>query len=563
MPRPIETSLSATPAIATLKKNLIHEGTPYVAEDNGVDLLRRAFADKGFSPQATQGLAQTRDSALGRLVSSLILKEERLKPSFYIDRAFIDSPQDESVTPQYRGTTEENVVIDSSIKNSKNKRSEKRQKTGAGAARLLDNLTFVPSNIDRTPIVIIGGGPAGIITARSLLAMGILNVTILDKTGKFNGIWNQKNVGGKEVSKNNPFQIDMRVVGDVTLKPAPGPGSDVPEFLKEVAESEALGSYSLHEEYNLQQATVTQIEPGDLEHVIHVRRPDGSTDTITAPIVINTIGTGKPLPASRDGHMTTDTPEKAGVRWQQVLTPEKAEKYRNKTMVFIGLGNSTAEMIIQVKKLNQQGFNIDYRILTHYPEEAIEKPDETAMQEGKEYRVFRDLSKPNLVRWEGDLPEARDAYMEALDNNKIIADVKHWDKEGETLTITKSDDSQETVPCDQLYTLIGYGHDKDTLEAMGMTVTDDYLGIIATDYDGEIQRTPGATGRERVYPGYFANGALLKSPSNPNATVIPGMMFRTPDLLFSVVVRATEAFLKEHPEVDLDDRFYMLRTNET
>ena len=101
--------------------------------------------------------------------------------------------------------------------------------------------------------------------------------------------------------------------------------------------------------------------PGDLQHTVYYQTAEGA-DYLRAPIVINTLGVGKPLPPNRKGYMTTSVKgSEAGIRWQQVLTPEQAEKYRSKSLVFIGLGNSTAEMLMQISKLNAQGFNIDYK----------------------------------------------------------------------------------------------------------------------------------------------------------------------------------------------------------
>jgi hypothetical protein len=43
-----------------------------------------------------------------------------------------------------------------------------------------------------------------------------------------------------------------------------------------------------------------------------------------------------------------------------------------------------------------------------------------------------------------------------------------------------------------------------------------------------------------VFKGYFGIGAVLDAPLNRNAIVIPGIVFRAPDLLFGVIMRAVE-----------------------
>ncbi len=65
------------------------------------------------------------------------------------------------------------------------------------------------------------------------------------------------------------------------------------------------------------------------------------------------------------------------------------------------------------------------------------------------------------------------------------------------------------------------------------------------DYDGEFQQCPASSGRQRVHAGYFGLGPILRAPENPNADVIPGNIYRMGDLLFSIVVRATEYALKK------------------
>jgi hypothetical protein len=238
---------------------------------------------------------------------------------------------------------------------------------------------------------------------------------------------------------------------------------------------------------------------------------------------------------------TNATAREAGVRWQQIVTPEQAEKFRGKRLVFVGLGNSTAEMMLQIEEYNKQGYGIDYLVLTHYPDEAVHNPTKDVVIDGKEYRVARDLTKPNLVKFEYDLAPVKAVYDKAVTEGKIWGDVKEWNVNGKQMTIAREGHGVSIVDFAQNYTLIGYGHDKQTLEAMGMNVVDEYYGTIARDFDGEIQREPGATGRERVHAGYFGLGAVLRDHQyDPNAIVIPGMFHRGHDFLFSVVMRATE-----------------------
>ena len=136
---------------------------------------------------------------------------------------------------------------------------------------------------------------------------------------------------------------------------------------------------------------------------------------------------------------------------------------------------------------------------------------------------------------------------------EIITDVEHWDADGDTLRARRRGGEHVAFPMVKpggLYTLIGYQHDRAALERMGLLVRDE--GTVAADYDGEIQRRPGARGRERVWPGYFAIGAILDAPENPNATVIPGMLHHLHDMTFGAIVaaRSGRAGSRTTPTVD-------------
>ena len=91
---------------------------------------------------------------------------------------------------------------------------------------------------------------------------------------------------------------------------------------------------------------------------------------------------------------------------------------------------------------------------------------------------------------------------------------------------------------DELYTLIGYSQTEEDFEMMGIK-THPLTGCALYDYDGEFQRAGKSKG-SRLYKGYFGIGSVLKSPTNPNSVVIPGMVYAMPDLLFGVIMRSYE-----------------------
>lgn len=522
-----------SPAVSLLKANPPDRMSDF---KNIESVVAQISADKGYLPKAMIELAN-RDSLLPYMVGDLLIRESDFF-SGYND--FLAKSPFETSIATYRGTSEENRFIDRSIKSSLLKNGDRRKYSGEGATRIFKTEGLARQLISsraflNTRIVIIGGGPAGIMMTRGLIEHGFdkKNITVLDARGEYGGIWNQKNVS--EGSKNNPFKFDF--MGE-TLEPAPGTGKSVNDFLGIL-----VGEHSRKGLPVPVKGNVLAVIPGDLDHNVLYKASDGSIKSISAPIVVNAIGNGKPLNPNREGHMTTNTPENAGIRWQTIINEKMAERYKNKRLIFVGLGNSTAEMLVQINQLNKKGFNIDYRVITHYPKEAILDPEKEVEINGKKYKVFRDIKIPNLTKWEGDLPEAREAYHQALKENKIVSDVKHWDMKDGVFTCEGSNIFR--FNCEQLFTLIGYGHKASDLGLMGMYVTDPYLGSIAYDYDGEIQRNPGAFGRDRIFPGYFGLGSILKSPTNPNAVVMPGIMHRMYDQLFSIIVRAKEYELSQ------------------
>ncbi|MGH9821698.1 MAG: hypothetical protein ACREDR_00345 [Blastocatellia bacterium] len=543
---------SSLPAIADIR---YHETS--LPTDRLRRLLCRAFADKGYAEEAIAYLAArgaTTPNFFGFLLGHFLMRTPDTRYHVIMQQTadalvnpFSPSPPAGRV---YSGTQEENAVIDASIATSP-ARDGFRRFTGRGSARVFSSREFRLPRYDRllkhTPVAILGAGAAGTMMARALVNAGYLSVTVLDQTGGYGGIWRQPNVRGG--SKNNPFSFNFE---GVYVGEAPGPGESITRFLEKVVDPSH--GYFLRPLPAVKKAKVLRVEPGDLHSLVTYSDETGQ-HTLLAPIVINTLGLGRPLPPSRVGVMTTDMPaHEAGIRWQQILDERQASALDGKMLVFIGLGNSTAEMLVQVQRFNRLlGLNIRYKVLTHYPKTSLARPDTTVAWGEKLYRLYRDTGLPQLTRLAGDLDEIERAFVQARDSRspeleEIIPEVTHWTitkaNGTKTMVITLADGSTRAFDFNQLYTLIGYSHRPEELAALGMLVADPYLGSIAYDYDGEIQRVVGASGRERVWPGYYGLGSLLKTPQNPNAQVIPGLMYRLSDTLFSVIVRSTEYGLR-------------------
>ena len=389
---------------------------------------------------------------------------------------------------------------------------------GASTNMTLPELSLHGAERD-TPICIIGGGAAGLMMAYALDKLGFHDVTLYEKRDQAGGIWSLPNVNGG--SRNNPRKITFN--RNFELGSAPGTGREVTHFLEHVRSR--TDAHFVHE-------TVVSVRPGDLHHEVFLK---GEQKPKIYPIVINAIGLGKPKPISDPKRMTGPKKRIQAVRWQQILDNDKVE---GKNFVFIGLGNSTAEMIHQLHEMQDDGIQVDYRILTHYPAEAVHNPNHSVEKDGRSFRVFRDLTAPNLVDYQGDLDQSRNDYFRALYNGKILTDIHEWDLAGKKL-VALDDENVHEMKCDHLYILTGYQHPKEVHDSMGC-LYDEEEHFAHHDYDGEMQRSIGAEGRDRVYPGYFGFGAILDAPHNRNSLVIPGMLFRMPDTLFGVILRATE-----------------------
>lgn len=413
----------------------------------------------------------------------------------------------------YRATAQQNAAIDAAPYRSLD--APNRQLVFIGAASKLAPTNFTMSApVKATPIIIIGTGPSGYMAAHALYRAGFTKISMIDKSPTNGGIWQQDNV---RLSRNNPRPVNM--IDRLSLNPAPGSGEEVLEFVNDSARDTEI--------FARLTGTVTKVDTALLNYAVHyVTRESAVVSVLRAPIVINCMGLGKPKPLSDESRMTcgvTDT--EAGPRWQQILDPSKV---KGKRLCFIGLGNSTAEMIVQMERFIRAGVDTDYRVLTHYPNDAIQSPEFSVSHKAQTFRVFRDLSIPNLTSFEGDLDEPRAAYFSALRSDKIIPNVKHWHKNNNRtvgLSTIRRGRYDREIPIDQTYPLIGYQIQPETYRSMGIPIQ---AKEPQYDYDGEFSGLHG----------YFGLGAVLETSWNKNAVVIPGNAFRLNDLLAGVVLRA-------------------------
>ena len=468
---------------------------------------------KGFEERAIDRLQM--EGRLGAIVSQLVMGygrgadiEQKINTIFCFPHG----------SASYKGSFEENERIRRAFYDAKRKEHDSlRPSFGPGYLLRYSHAVTMPRHC---PIVILGGGASGILVTKALAAAGQPSegIRVIDSDARYGGVWTDGDFASG-LGMISPRHVNFFAS---TLDEGYGQGTAIADFLEEIA----VGLPSPV------QGEVTRVEPGDLEHTVTYRAQNG-LQRIKAPIVINALGNGKPRPLSSKRVMVTPERKVHGRR-QFVITDELAEAYRDKTLVFIGLGNSTAEMIKQVQERNKAYFNIQYRILTHFPKESIEKPRTAVCVNGRKYRVFRDLFHHDVTGYAGDRWQLREAYSAA--RNNIISDVCYWRRTESGIVVRRKNQTDVMeIAADYVYALIGTEHNATFFDTMGIRHQD---GISLTDYDGEVQRDPGARGRNRLYPGYFALGGV--NNSNPHSAVIPGIIYQVFELMAAMFIRSME-----------------------
>jgi hypothetical protein len=524
---------ASAPALATLKEEL-------PTGERLALLVGQALAEKGID-RATIRFLQGH-ALLAPLLGHLLMQAP---PSSGVSRqlqrfkvASLPLP-----VPAYTGSPEENKAIDNAIHRSRNTpaflEEGMRATTWRGVAGAYFGGGFtVPQALRCTRVVIIGAGAAGILAARALRNAGMENIVLLEKAGAggVGGIWSREMP--RRILHAVPFDLRFE---QALLQAGPASGQKITDFLEQLVSPPPEFHWPAFP-YVLP-AEVVQMIPGDLHHTVIYLDEHGRERSITAPVVINAMGVGEPLVPNWDGAMTTDlASHQAGARWQEVWSEGEARRYHRRKLVFVSLSNATLSMLWQIHHWNTRGMEIDYHVLSHYPEASIEEPQARVEHRGRVFRLYRDLERFQLLRMAGDMDPFRTAFEEARTNQKIIAQVAHWTREhrGEqgVVVVIQDHGTRQHIPCDHLYTLIGYGPRASTLEAMGLQVNHPHLGAAAQDYDGEAQKEPGATGRDRLFPGYFCIG--VRNGFNENVVLLPGLLHQIPNLVAGVVLRAAE-----------------------
>ena len=524
-----------TPAIAILKRECPRG-------ERLMPLVGQVFADKGIQRSTICFLQQ--QAILAPLIGHLLMQAPRSCGVSHqlrgLQAAHLPLPD-----PVYTGSHGENQEIDHAIHRSRGmqgltspEEGDMRATTWRGAAGAYSGGGLqVPPQMRDICIVIIGAGAAGILVGRALANAGLHNIIILEKGGQagVGGIWGMDTP--KRILHAVPFQLRFE---RALLEEGPRPGGEITAFLETLVSPPPAFQWPAFPRVLC--AEVMRVNPGDLQHTVIYLDEHGCERQIVAHAVINAMGVGEPLMPSWEGAMTTDlAPHQTGTRWQEVWSEQEAQRYHQRKLVFVSLSNATLSMLWQIHDWNRRGLSIDYEVISHYPESSLAEPQARIEHRGRTFRLYRDLEEFQLLRMAGDMTPYRQAFEEARANRRITAQVTHWtleQQESQMFVVAVQENGKRHIPCDDLYTLIGYGPRASTLKAMGLRVHHPYLGAVHQDYDGEVQREPGATGRSRIYPGYFCLG--IRNGFNDNEVLLPGLLYRLPNLVAGVILRSAE-----------------------
>ena len=207
----IHRALAATASLLK-SKNYSEETIKKLIEDNSLNALIQNLLIKGVDDSINSG---DHNGSIDMMKAYF-----RLSLDFYSMGYQKFLALGDGLFKPYTGTSNELKKVIKSIVESRKldpdfeKDYEERQTAGYGTARIFQkgivkamrgllNYTTDKKFLE-SKILILGAGPAGILTARTLAEIGFKNIEILDKSGQFNGVWKMNSLSKGTI--NNPFQ---------------------------------------------------------------------------------------------------------------------------------------------------------------------------------------------------------------------------------------------------------------------------------------------------------------------------------------------------------------------
>ena len=379
-------------------------------------------------------------------------------------------------------------------------------------------------------ILMVGAGAGTIICASYLVHRGVdpSNITIADPSGKFGGIWQEDWV--RSGGFNNPGPPTFSRRHRLSLRNRDG--NRMLQFLGGIAED------------YLPDAQLVRSKVADLRRNKHetawLAVSDEGGITESEHVVL---ATGSPrarkinssrMSSNLDHAHKFDPSEITVERHQRQLTPEELSSGR--PIILMGLGNSVAYMLRQIHAHeDRNGRDVNYWVVTDKSRSAVRRP---GLPHGADDPIFRNPDAGDLTGYSADIKLDRSSYFRALNNGKILKDVREvrYDPKNRVLAITDKYDSTRYAQGARVFALLGYDVDKSLLRTAGALSR----GPLRREKPlPNIRPSDGAVEtREHGYAsGLFAVGALA-AIRNPNAAVVAGIFAQVPATALTIALRS-------------------------
>jgi hypothetical protein len=403
------------------------------------------------------------------------------------------------------------------------------------------------SHLGGMRIAAIGAGAASTLWASYMVERGFNpgNITFFEPSGRFGGQWNKDGT----IDFNNPEPLVFSPGHTLSLDDRRG--IRMRSFLRGIAGA-YLGSSRMIAD------AATGITRDNLGNWI-VSGDD--SEKVEADYVV--VGTGAPHPRRISGNRLLSNLDMLGSidpkdliveREQRRLSVEELESGR--TIVLVGLGNSTGTMLRQIQAYEDKNFaSVPHVVISDLPLEAVENPRRSF--DGHK-SIFRDPRRNYFTGYSADIFEHKLAYERALYDGKIVSDARAvlFDPQTKQLVIVAKD-SHLSIETPHVFALLGFERDNTLFEKLGaMTLGDSPC----SERDPNIRFSDGAvaTSDEGYASNIFAAGAVMATSKNSSVAVIPGMFPVLSRAALTVAVRSHNRLSQAQPTGDESGRIRLL-----
>lgn len=376
---------------------------------------------------------------------------------------------------------------------------------------------------------VIGYGAAAVILGSYASIRGARDLTFVDPRREPGGIWTEPSTrfGGF----NNPAHVQFSP--DHILNIADRDGANMLNFIQGIAADHLGDARILRDTVSL----VTRNKQRDT-WLIHTE----VGQTAEADYLV--LATGTPQPRRIHGsRIRTNLDSIANHVPSVSLVVERAQRKLSsaelgsgRQLVIVGVGNSMAAMLNQIHLFEDaHHVAIPYVVLSDLTPKALANP--TVPIDGR--RVFRSPPDGNFTGYSGDLPRDNRSYKRALQQGKIIGNVKQivFDTRLQQLTV-RGTRVNMTIERPHVFALIGHTRDMTLYRQLGALTKGHFQPEANIP---SIRPSDGAiyTKDAGYMSNAFAVGACAVTPRNPNAGVIPGIVSQVPRTILTLAVRQT------------------------